>query len=430
VHSVEAELLERDRQRQEKKRQKAREAEKLRNNNNIMAATTTTMTTSTPWSTDGMQPSLFDSGLVGIYHAGGSGGASSSSRTSPALSDDGFGSKRSGLESSDEWNLPAASRYAPTSEVVTHPGTASPMNPRDHYNASPRHAMQAMMDYSDRPPPYSHSLLGTFDAAPPASSNGTNGVSSHLAAHAASSGWNSTSPAHKEPRHGGPAANRRQKEEWEMFLNDNMDEVADEGGLQEQQQVVVGRSATTANWLAGAHLNNMRLALTYRDIYAKYDESLSPQRALWCHLPLFAAVSCAPSRFFWSISPLAPAAMTEELVRLALTSPDEARDDYPLTLNVYVCLVVGNSSLPGLKCLSGMDQRLTYVLFSRLSRPAGATHCGNVEMAKQMLERARWTLSEVFDNPDYNVAQALYVLAIHVLYYEVRSLKLYTTSVS
>jgi len=42
-------------------------------------------------------------------------------------------------------------------------------------------------------------------------------------------------------------------------------------------------------------------------------------------------------------------------------------------------------------------------------------------MAKQMTERARWTLSEVFDNPDYNVAQALYVLALHVLYYEVRS---------
>ena len=38
-----------------------------------------------------------------------------------------------------------------------------------------------------------------------------------------------------------------------------------------------------------------------------------------------------------------------------------------------------------------------------------------------MTERARWTLSEVFDNPDYSVAQALYVLALHVLYYEVRS---------
>ncbi len=49
-------------------------------------------------------------------------------------------------------------------------------------------------------------------------------------------------------------------------------------------------------------------------------------------------------RFFWSISPLAPAAMTEEMVRFALTSPDEAREDYPLTLNVYVCLLIGTRS--------------------------------------------------------------------------------------
>lgn len=47
-------------------------------------------------------------------------------------------------------------------------------------------------------------------------------------------------------------------------------------------------------------------------------------------------------RFFWSISPLAPAAMTEELVRFALTSPDDGyREDHPLTLNVYVCLLFG-----------------------------------------------------------------------------------------
>jgi hypothetical protein len=53
-------------------------------------------------------------------------------------------------------------------------------------------------------------------------------------------------------------------------------------------------------------------------------------------------------RFFWSISPLAPAAMTEEMVRFALTSPDEAREDYPLTLNVYVCLLIGTRTSQGL----------------------------------------------------------------------------------
>lgn len=109
---------------------------------------------------------------------------------------------------------------------------------------------------------------------------------------------------------------------------------------------------------------------------------------------------------------MAPAAMTEEMVRFALTSPDEAREDYPLTLNVYVCLLIGTRTSQGLSGTTQLNVSLT-------CRLPGATHSGNVEMAKQMTERARWTLSEVFDNPDYNVAQALYVLALHALYYEV-----------
>ena len=128
------------------------------------------------------------------------------------------------------------------------------------------------MAYSSHPPD-----LSTFDAAPPASSNAGfftdtsagffNSYSTTTLASQAPAPAHNTSAT--EPLNRG-SPSRRQKEEWELFLNDSFDEMVDSGKQQTQPQTT---RTTARSWLEGAHFNNMCLAITYRDVYAKYGET-------------------------------------------------------------------------------------------------------------------------------------------------------------
>jgi hypothetical protein len=280
IQLVEADLNERDRQRQEKKLQRQQQQQPQRQQQHVVEEPIHNTTTSSSSSRvpghainampetgimssafgGGGQVSLFDTSCIGVYHGGGGGGGGGSSSPASALSSaaDAYGHcDRSGSESSGEWSLPAASRYRPD-EAASHRGDRQP---------------QLLMAYSSHPPE-----LSTFDAAPPASSNAgfftntTAGFFNSYSTTTTNLASQAPAPAHNtsaaEPLNGG-SPSRRQKEEWELFLNDSFDEMVDDGKQQTQPQTT---RTTARSWLEGAHFNNMCLAITYRDVYAKYGE--------------------------------------------------------------------------------------------------------------------------------------------------------------